>query len=147
MSIDQNKATVRRVIEESWNHGKLAIHDEISAPNYVHHDPTFPNIRTRDDYKAWVIQLRSALPDLHLTIDDMFAEGDKVMVRWSLQGTNTGDLTTPISVRATGKRVAFTGVTIVRFAGEKVVEDWHYGDNLAFMQQLGLVPIPAAVGR
>lgn len=147
MSVEQNKAIVRRVIEESWNHGKIAVHDEISAPTYIHHDPSFPNIRTRDDYKAWVLQLRSAIPDLHLTIDDLIAEGDEVSVRWSLQGTNTNDMTTPLHVRAAGKRVAFTGVTLIRFAGEKVVEDWHFGDNLTFMQQLGVIPIPQAVGR
>ncbi len=146
MSTEDNKATVRRTIEEGWNQGKVAVYDELCAPNYIHHDPTFFNIRTHEDYKRWVIETRSAFPDFHLTIEDLIAEGEQVAVRWTMRGTNTGDLVTLMHVPATGKQVTVTGITVVRFAGGKIVEVWHQGDNLGMFQQLGLIPVPQPVG-
>jgi predicted ester cyclase len=108
--------------------------------SFIHHDPDFPNFHTREDYKQWVTEARNAFPDLHLTIDDMIAEGDKVVTRWTFRGTNTGDMVSPMHIPATGKQVTVTGITIDRFANSKFVEDWHQGDIMGFMQQLGLVP-------
>ncbi len=140
MSTEDNKALVRRAIEEGWNQGNVALIDELDAPNFIHHDPDFPNFQTREDYKQWVTEARNAFPDLHLTIDDMIAEGDKVVTRWTFRGTNTGDMVSPMHIPATGKQVTVTGITIDRFANSKFVEDWHQGDIMGFMQQLGLVP-------
>jgi steroid delta-isomerase-like uncharacterized protein len=146
MSTVDNKATIRRSIEEGWNQGKVAIYDEICAPNYIHHDPTFFNVRTHEDYKRWVTEMRSAFPDLHLTMEDMITEGEQVVVRWTFHGTNTGDIVTLMHIPATGKQVTVTGITIARLAGGKVVEDWHLGDHLGMFQQLGLIPVPQPVG-
>jgi len=74
MSTEDNKALVRRAIEEVWNQGHVALIDELDDANLIHHDPDFPNIRTREDYTQWVIETRNAFPDLHLTIEDMIAE-------------------------------------------------------------------------
>ncbi len=146
MSTVDNKAAVRRVIEEGWNQGRVAVFDELCAPNYIHHDPDQPTVRTHEDYKRWVTEMRSAFPDFHLTIEDMIAEGEQTVTRWTFRGTNTGDLTMPMHIPATGKQVAVTGITIARFAGGKVVEDWHQVDNLGLFQQLGLIPVPQPVG-
>jgi steroid delta-isomerase-like uncharacterized protein len=143
MSTEDNKALVRRSIEELWNQGKVALIDEFGDASFIHHDPDFPTFQTREDYKRWVTESRNSFPDLHLTIEDMIAEGDQVAVRWTLRGTNTGAMVTPMYIPATGKQVTVTGTTIDRFADGKLVEDWHQGDIMGFMQQLGLVPAPA----
>ncbi len=146
MSTEDNKAIARRVFEEGLNQGKVAVYDEVFAPNYIHHDPDRPTIRTLEDFKRYITMTRSAYPDIHLTVEDMIAEGEQVVVRWTWRGTNTGDLVIPRHIPATGKQVTVTGITISRFAGGKFVEDWHVADYLGMYQQLGLIPVPQPVG-
>jgi steroid delta-isomerase-like uncharacterized protein len=146
MSTVDNKATARRAIEEVWNQGKVAVVDELFAPNYIHHDPDRPTIRTREDFKRYVTTTRSAYPDFHLTIEDLVAEGEQVVMRWTWRGTNTGDLVIPTHIPATGKQVTVTGITISRVVSGKCVEDWHVADYLGMYQQLGLIPVPQPVG-
>jgi steroid delta-isomerase-like uncharacterized protein len=147
MPTEDNMATARRLIEEVWNQGKVALIEELLAPNFILQDPDRPDVRTREDYKRWVTETRSAFPDLHFTIEDMIARGEEVADRWTMRGTNTGDLVTPMMrIPATGKQVTMTGLSIVRFAGGKVVEHWHVGDYLGLFQQLGLIPVPQPVG-
>ena len=76
MSTEDNKAIVRRFIEEGWNQGNVALFDELTAPNWTYHDPSFPNVRSLEDYKRWTTETRSAFPDMYSTIEDMIAEGD-----------------------------------------------------------------------
>ena len=142
MSTKDNKATVSRAIEEGWNQGHVAVFDELSAPNFIYHDPGAPDVRTNEDYKRWVTEFLSAFPNLHITIDDLIAEGDRVTMRWTFRGTNTGDLVTPMPLPATGKQVTGSGITIVRLVGGKAVEVWSQGDTLGFLQQLGVIPAP-----
>ncbi len=146
MSTEDNKAKERRLFEEGLDQGKVAVFDELCAPNYIYHDPDLPEVRTLEDFKRYVTEARSEFPDLHMTIEDMIAEGDKVVTRWMWRGTNTGDLVTPMHIPATGKRVTVTGITIGRFAGGKKVEAWTQSDNLGLNQQLGLIPVPQPVG-
>lgn len=141
MSTEENKATVRRFTEES-NQGNVAALDELCAPNWVYHDPSFPDVRTLADYKRFITETRSAFPDFHVTIEDVIAEGDKVVIRSTWRGTNSGDIVTPMHIPATGKQVTVTGITIVRFAGGKGVEVWNQQDSLGVFQQLGLIPVP-----
>jgi steroid delta-isomerase-like uncharacterized protein len=142
MSTEDNKAIVRRFIEEGWNQGHVALFDELTAPHWTYHDPSFPNVRTLEDYKRWTTETRSAFPDMSSTIEDMIAEGDRVVVRTTIRGTNTGDIVTPMHIPATGKQVTASGMTIVRFAGGKGVEVWNQTDTLGLFQQLGLIPVP-----
>ena len=83
---------------------------------------------------------------MHSTIEDMIAEGDQVVVRATIRGTNTGDIVTPMHIPATGKQVTVSGMTIVRFAGGKGVEVWNLTDTLGIFQQLGLIPVPGQPG-
>ncbi len=146
MSIEENKATVRRAIEEGRNQGHVAVFDELNASNFINHDPGAPDVRTNEDYKRWVTESLSAFPNLQITIEDLVAEGDQVAMRWTFRGTNTGDLVTPMPLPATGKQVTVLGITIVRLAGGKAVEVWSQGDTLGFLQQLGLIPAPGQAG-
>lgn len=146
MSTETNKALLRRAVEECWNQGNVALIDELGAPDFVNHDPARPNVRTREDYKRWATEVRSAYPDLHYTIEDMIAEGEQVVMRLTFRGTNTGDIVTPKHIPATGKQVTMTEILIVRFAGGKVVELWSQADYLGGYQQLGLIPVSQPVG-
>ena len=140
MSTEENKANVRRWTEEGWNQRNWAVFDELAAFNWVYHDPSLPNVRTLADYKQWANETRNAFPDNHVTIEDMLAEGDQVVVRHTFRGTNNGEIVTPMPLPATGKQVMASGITIVRIAGGKGVEVWSQTDTLGIMQQLGVIP-------
>ncbi len=142
MSTEENKALVRRLIEEGWNQGDLAVFDEIYASDFIFHDPGLPQVRTREEDKQWIAGVLSAFPDFHLTIEDLIAEGDQVVVRLTARGTNIGDLGAPAPHPATGKLATITGNVIARVANGQFVEIWHQVDWLGMFQQLGLIPAP-----
>ena len=129
---------MRRTVEEAWNNGSLAVLDELTAANYVGHDPANHNAgRGPDAEKQMVSTYRTAFPDLEIIIDDMVAEGDKVATRWTARGTHKGDL---MGIASTGKQGTTTGISIDRIVGGKVEEAWTNWDLLGIMQQLGAVP-------
>jgi predicted ester cyclase len=139
MPTEENKAVVQREIAELFNHtGNLDAADEIYAPNYVGHDPTFGDLHGPEAAKQSAAMYRQAFPDLEATIEDQVAEGDKVVTRFSSRGTHQGQ--TEAFGPPTGNRVEVTGITIERFSEGKIVEDWTNFDALGLMQQLGLVP-------
>jgi predicted ester cyclase len=146
MSADENKALVRRLVEEVWNRGHLAVFDELYAPGFRFHDPGLPQVRTREEDKHWIAGILSAFPDFHITIDDMIAEADQVTVRLTARGTNTGDIGAPRPHPATGKQVTITGIAIARIANGQFVEIWHQVDWLGMFQQLDLIPAPGHAG-
>jgi len=133
-----NKNVVRRLFEEVWNKGNLPVTDELFTPNYDHHDSSTPDVgRGPESEKKRVTLYRTAFPDLRLMIEDIFAERETVVARWSCQGTHSGDLG---GIAPTGKQFNISGVTIARFAGGKMAEGWVNWDALGLMQQLGVVP-------
>jgi len=133
----ENKALARRVIEEVWNRQNLAVTEQLIAPGYIGHDPATPGtISGIEGFKAFFRTYTSAFPDQHFTIHDLVAEGDRVVTRWSVEGTHTGALS---GIPATGKRIRITGVTISRIENGKIAEDHTHWDALGLMQQLGLV--------
>ncbi len=136
--LENNKSIVRRLIAELWNNGNLSVADELIAPTYIHHDSSTPDLgKGPESEKKRVTLYRTAFPDLHLNIEDIIAEGDLVMTRWSCRGTHKGELNgTP----PTGKQFNITGVTNCRLANGKLVEGWVNWDALGLMQQLGVVP-------
>ncbi len=134
---DENKAISRRVFEEIISQGNLSLVDEIFASNYVDHDPANPDVSGPGGFKLLVSKYRSAFPDLRLTVNDIFAEGDEVVVRWTWSGTHKGDLE---GVPPTGKKMGGEEITISRLSGGKVEEDWANWDALDLMRQLGVVP-------
>ncbi len=142
MSTEDNKALVRRAIEEVWNQGNVALADELYAPTVIYQNPGVADVRTLEDFKRFVTAFRSAFPDGHTTIEDLIAEGDQVVLRYTFRGTNTGDFVTPMPLPATGKQVIMTGIAIARVTSGKAVEVLDMGDNLGLLQQLGLIPAP-----
>jgi len=133
-----NKKVVHRLFEEVWNKGNLPLADELFAPTYEHHDASTPDVgRGPESEKKRVTLYRTAFPDIRLTIEDIIAEGETVMARWSCRGTHKGDLS---GIAPTGKQITISGVSIARFANGKMVEGYVNWDALGLMQQLGVVP-------
>jgi predicted ester cyclase len=141
MSTEENKAKVRRIIEEAWNKGELVVVDELIAPTYVYHMPG-NDFKGPKGLKQAVTMYRSAFPDLHVAIEDMFGEGDKVACRYTFRGTFKGEL---MGIAPTGKQVTVTGAGFMRFVGGKEVEAFSFSDELSMFQQLGVAP-PASPG-
>jgi steroid delta-isomerase-like uncharacterized protein len=140
MSIEENKAIVSRATEEIFNKNNLAVVDELYATNFVSHGSDIPGVTPdREGYKQFVTMSRTALPDFHTTIEDMIAEGDKVVQRFTAHGTHKGEF---MGIPPTGKQVTITGIAIDRIAGGKIVENWVNIDMLGMMVQLGVVPPP-----
>ncbi len=137
MSTEENKALAQRWIEEAWNKGDLTIVEELIAPNYVLHDPTRPGLRGHEGIKQSVAMFRTAFPDLRFTIEDQVSEGDKVVIRYTVQGTHQGPL---MGIAATGKRGTLTGIDIYRIADGKIEEAWSNWDTLGMLQQVGVIP-------
>ena len=134
---EANKTHVRRLIEEVWNKGYMPVADELIAPTYAHHDSSTPDVgRGPEGEKKRAANYRGAFPDLRLKIEDTVAEGENVVVRWSSHGTHKGEFN---GIAPTGKQVNLTGVSVVRFSNNKIVEGWVNWDALGLMQQLGVV--------
>ena len=136
---EENKALARRFMDEVYNKGNLDFIDEVVAPNWVEHNPNTPEGMSGrvEDSKRFVEMYRNAFPDLHITVEDLIAEGDKVVMRWTARGTHQGEL---MGVPPSGNRVEVTGINIERLEGGKFVESWSNYDFLGLMQQIGAVP-------
>src|SRR5215213_8412963 len=137
----ENKALTRR----SWEivaKGSLETLDdalqEVYADDIVMHEPD-EDVRGIEGLTQFVSMIRSALPDLSITLEDDLAEGEKVVSRWRAQGTHQGEL---MGIAPTGNEVAITGITIHRIEDGKIVEEWENWDALGLMQQIGAVPSP-----
>jgi steroid delta-isomerase-like uncharacterized protein len=142
MSADDIKAFVRRWFEELWNTGNVAIADELLAPTYMGHDPTWPDLAPGPEgVKRFVTKYRSAFPDFHFTIEDQIAEGGyalgEVMTRWMAQGTHQGSF---MSLPPSGKPVMMTGISVHRIVDNRIVESWHEYNILGMLHQLGAIP-------
>ena len=133
---EENKAIVLRYWEEVANKGNLDIIDEICAPDFVAHEAD-QDIRGPEGVRQFILMLRVGFPDLHVIVEDVVAEGDKVVQRWSGHGSHQGEL---MGLPPSGKRVSVAGITISRFESGKVVEEWELYDTMGMMQQLGAIP-------
>jgi steroid delta-isomerase-like uncharacterized protein len=134
----ENKAVVRRFIEEGWNKGNLKAVDELIATDHKDHTPGAEQFGPgREGVRKYVTTYRSAFPDARLNIQEQLAEGDKVVTRWIGEGTHRGEL---IGIPPTGKKASVPGITIDRVQGGKIVESWGNWDRLGLMQQLGAMP-------
>jgi steroid delta-isomerase-like uncharacterized protein len=138
MSTEENKALMRRAYEEVYNQRDLAVLDEVCVPDFVFHNASM-TIQGLEAYKHFVSLIFSAFPDGRYSIEDMIAEGDRVVVRHTFRGTHQGDFR---GLPPTGKQVTTTAIVISRIANGKAIEAWINGDNLGLMQQLGVVPTP-----
>lgn len=129
---ETNKAAIRRLINEFWNEKNSGVVDELFAPDAIIYDSgvPLPNLG-----KEFFTMIRTAFPDIRVTADDMVAERDKVALRWTSIGTHRGELQ---GIPPTNRQVTVTGITIYRFVGDRIVEEWNNTDTLGMLKQLGL---------
>ena len=145
MSEEENKEVVRRHYE-GWNTGDVGVCQETLALDYaLHVGGSTTRVESGPDlYACMLPPILSALPDIHLTIEDLFADGDKVVVRTSASATLRGELRTRwgTTFPPTGKRLTWTEICIYRLAGGKIAEEWWETDWAGILVQLGVVPAP-----
>lgn len=139
MSSEQNKALVRRLVEEIFNGGDMSLVDELAAPSFVDHELPPGTPPGREGLKVMLGAMRSAFPDFQATIEDMIAEGDQVFVRMTWSGTQAGEF---MGIPPGGKRFAMGVFDLLRVEDGKIVEHWGQMDTMAMMQQLGAMPGP-----
>jgi len=126
MSAEENKALVRREQEELWNHtGNLDAAEELFAPDYI------------EAAKQEAADFRRGFPDVVSTIEDLIAEGNKVVARWRSRATHRGEY---MGILPTGKGVEFTGISVYRMEGGKIAESWVSEDQFGLMRQIGAIP-------
>jgi steroid delta-isomerase-like uncharacterized protein len=143
MSTEENKAIARRVNDEVWSEGHLDVIDELFADDFVATIVGAPEqIRGPQGFREFVVMYRTAFPDLRITVDEQFAEGETVVTRWTATGTNEGEL---MGIPATGKQATTAGININRISNGKLVVGWGLFDQLGLLQQLGAVPVPTTV--
>ncbi|WP_396610615.1 ester cyclase [Haloferax sp. S1W] len=136
----ENKEIARKLPEEAINEGNLDIIDELVADDYVGRNPAVPEpYHGPDGVKEFVSMVRTAFPDLEYTVEDLIAEGDKVVRRDRATGTHDGEF---MGVEPTGKEIEIQGVVIVRIEDGKFAESWSYANMMGLMQQLGVVESP-----
>jgi predicted ester cyclase len=135
---EQNKAVIRRLIDEVWNRRAFDVADELFAPETIIYESgvALPGAGPAA-VKQGIGAICAAFADNRITVDDMIAAEDKVVLRWSSLGTHRGVLQ---GIAPTNRKVAANGIAIYRFAGGKVVEEWMNTDQLGILKQLGIVP-------
>jgi steroid delta-isomerase-like uncharacterized protein len=145
MSAEENKEIVRR-FWGVWEEGNIGLVDELVGPDYVNHSPGMPNQpEGPEGIKAVVNMFRGGMPDLRVVIEDVIAEGDKVVMRYRIEGTHEGEL---FGVPPTGRRVSIESITVERVSGGKIREHWRVTETLDMMRQLGAISAPEhAAGR
>ena len=134
---EENQAKFRRVVEEAFGKGNLNVIDELIDPNMIEHSPVPGQEPGLEGLKKLVTEFRTAFPDLRSTVQDLIAEGGKVVGRMTTSGTHRGEF---MGISATGKRMEISEIRIVRIANGKAVEHWGNSDDLGMMQQLGVIP-------
>ena len=129
---------VRRFYEDVFAAGELGVLDEIATPDYVEHDPLPGQGDGLQGLRERVRMLKDGLA-VRFTIEDVIEGGDKLVVRWTNSGTHVGEF---LGIPATNKSFSVAGIDIYRLEGGKLAEHWHVIDQLALLQQLGLIPMP-----
>ncbi len=147
MSTEQNIAIVRRFYQEIWNERNLAVVTEIFAPNCVTHQlssgaalETAP--RDPETVKHHVAEWVQAFPDLRFDVEELLADGDRVVSRCVMHGTHEREWH---GIAATGQQVTIRMMVIHRIADGQIMEDWVLVESLGFFQQLGLLPATAEI--
>ncbi len=137
-----------QLLEQSFNEGNFELVDQLVASEAVNHDPATPaqmrDLRGPEVLKRVATMYRAAFPDLRITVDDVIAADDKVVLRWHSEGTHRSDLA---GLAPTGVHGSATGMSIDRWKAGKVVEAWAEWDNLGLARQLGAAPPEGSVGE
>ncbi|RJP74559.1 MAG: ester cyclase [Candidatus Zixiibacteriota bacterium] len=138
MNEQKYKNITHKFIEEILGKGNTQMIEEIVDRGFVMHDPNIPQeVRGPDGVKRFVQELHAGVPDVRFKIESLLVEGDQAVCRWTSTGTHTGEL---FDQPASGKRITVTGMDILRFSNDKIVEDYSCWDALGFYRQIGAIP-------
>lgn len=140
MSTEANKAVARRYFDEFLNEGKGVVGDDLFAPTYRSYFPGSPGPLDKQEHDHVTITFFAAFPDGHFTVEDVVAEGDKVVSRYTFRGTHLGSWTAALGTPPTGKHVTIRGDEIFRIVDGRIVEQWAQFDVIAALRQFGVVP-------
>jgi steroid delta-isomerase-like uncharacterized protein len=141
MSGQDNKTVVRRYYEEVFNQRRLGLTDQLAVEDYVEHDPFPGQGNGRADLKARVQAILGAFAPLQFRLEDLVAEGDRVVARWSQTATHAGGF---MGIPPTGRQFTITGIDIHQLRDGRLAEHWHVVDLYGLLQQLGAIPAPDA---
>ncbi len=133
---EENKAIVRRYVDQVINQDNMAVIDESFDTTYVNHTSA-GDMYGPEGMKAFVTRVRTNLPDLQARVEDIITAGDKVVMRLTLYGTYTGEV---MGIASHGKQVTIPEIQIYRLTNGKIVERWYIADRLGLWQQLGVIP-------
>jgi steroid delta-isomerase-like uncharacterized protein len=139
MSTEKNKAIVQRFNDEVINNGNEAMIPGLLASNYQFRDPSGPKYRGPEGYKQHLRNYRAVFPDLHITTEEMIAEGNKVVGRFTWRGTHRGELD---GIPPTGKKTVSPALHVFTVVDGKIVDEYGIVDTLLLLQQLGVAPEP-----
>lgn len=132
-----NIALVRRLVEEVWNKGNVAVLGELVSDKYIGAHPIIGTVRGLEGFKQEVQTFRAAFPDLRLDIDDIGMTGDRVFIRWTARGTHRGAF---MGVQPSNNKGQVLGISLYRFAEGKIAEHHESFDTLSLFQNMGAVP-------
>jgi steroid delta-isomerase-like uncharacterized protein len=143
MSLEDNKALVRYLFDAIWNQGNTTLVDQCVSPDWI----AYGNLPRQEmpgleGVRRFITTYRTAFPDMHLTIEDQVAEGEKVVTRWTARAIHSGPL---MSIPPTGRQVTVSGIGIHRIVDGKILEQWGVDDTLGMLQQLGVIPPPEQI--
>ena len=139
MSIEENKAIVRRFFEELLSTDNFAVADEILSPDFRFYFAGSPVAMDLESYMEFLVARRAAFPDRRFIVEDMIGEGDKVSARFTMRGTHKGEFR---GIAPSGTELTMTGIDMIRISEGKLVEDRIEVDQLGMMQQLGAETSP-----
>jgi steroid delta-isomerase-like uncharacterized protein len=144
MSLEENKALVRRFVEEVQSQHKLTAVDEIMDPNMIEHYGQPTSLNSVEAFKKFFAGFIAAFPDVKAVIHNQVAEGDKVVTHKTFHGTHKGEF---MGIPPTGKKVALELIDIFRIDRGKLIEHWAVADMMSIMQQLGAIPSRSEPGK
>jgi steroid delta-isomerase-like uncharacterized protein len=137
---ESNRAIARRFVDEVFNHGNTKAYDELIADDYINHNPPVPGLPgSKAGFRQAVTLTREAFPDVHVSIEDMLAEGDRVMFRDTTTATHRGEFQ---GIPASGRELAWTEMHFFRVRDGQIAEHWANFDQLGILVQMGAVPSP-----
>lgn len=135
--MNKYKDKVRIFTDEVWNKKNFQVFDTMIHPDFQYNDPVYPDVNSRDEYKAFISRIQTISPDMNYEMIDIIAEADKVVVLYSWSGTPVQEIA---GVPPTGKKLEHKGIAIYHFDNDHVIKIWDVWDRYSILKQLGKIP-------
>lgn len=140
---DELKPMVRKIFDDAYNKGNLAVLDDLIAPDYFRHQPPMKDVQGLKAYKKFVADIRNAYTNFEIRLEEILVDGNKTVARIVLSGKHTGRTPT-LMAPPTGKEIRMPGCVVSTWENGKIIEEWVYNDYMGLTHQFGVMPL--AVG-